>query len=224
MDETERVAMLAEPLRRRVYDNVAAHPEGVSRDGTAETLGVSRSVAAFHLDKLAEAGLLEVDFRRPPGRSGPGAGRPAKWYRRAEGEVAVSFPERRYQLAADVLATAVERATSTEASISTALREVAREHGRRIGAPLGAPGAPHSGTLEQRLVEVLAAQGYEPRVADGVVTLANCPFRLLAEEHRQLVCMINHELLCGLTEAAGLPDGTARLDPSPGRCCVTLAA
>jgi len=223
MDETERVATLAEPLRRRTYDHVAAHPEGVNRDGTAETLGVSRSVAAFHLDKLVEAGLLQVDFRRPPGRRGPGAGRPAKWYRRAAGEVTVSVPERRYDLAASLLATAIERAGNAGVTVTTALREAARERGRRIGAEVGAVGG-RSGALEERLVEVLATYGYEPRVTDGVITLANCPFHLLAEAHRRLVCTMNHELLCGLAEEAGLPDGAARLAPAPGRCCVTLAA
>lgn len=217
-----QLAALAEPLRRRVYDLASANPAGVNRDGTAETLGVSRSVAAFHLDKLVEAGFLRVDFRRPAGRGGPGAGRPAKWYRRAEGEVAVSVPERRYGLAADLLARAVERTASTGAPVATTLREVAREHGRRIGAELAAEDR-RSATRED-LFEVLAAQGYEPRVVGGVVILANCPFHRLAEEHRLLVCTMNHELLCGLSEAAGLPDGAARLDPAPGRCCVTMAA
>ncbi|MGH9294859.1 MAG: helix-turn-helix transcriptional regulator [Acidimicrobiales bacterium] len=217
------VAALAEPLRRRVYDHVAAHAGGVSRDGTAEALGLARSVAAFHLDKLAEAGLLAVDFRRPPGRRGPGAGRPAKWYRRADGEIAVSVPERRYELAAALLARAVERAANETVPVGAALCEVAREHGRSAGAPLRSKGRA-SGSLLRRLVEVLAEQGYEPHVDGDQVTLVNCPFHLLAAEHRELVCTMNHELLCGLAEEAGLPAGAARLDPGPGRCCVTLVA
>ncbi|MGH9045897.1 MAG: helix-turn-helix transcriptional regulator [Acidimicrobiales bacterium] len=217
------LAALADPLRRRVYDHVAAHPSGVSRDGAAEALGVARSVAAFHLDKLAEVGLLVVDFRRPPGRSGPGAGRPAKWYSRAEGEIAVSVPERRYSLAASLLARAVERAAVGEVGVAAALADVAREHGHEIGRALGAAGGEQP-SVGQCLVELLVAHGYEPRRAGDLITLANCPFHSLAEEHRDLVCHMNHELLCGVAEEAGLPSGAARLDPAPGRCCVTLVA
>src|SRR5699024_7256887 len=97
------VAALNLPLRRRVYDHVSAHADGVNRDQTAEALGVSRSVAAFNLDRLAEVGLVEVDYRRPEGRSGPGAGRPAKWYRRAGTDVSVSVPGRHYGVAALIL-------------------------------------------------------------------------------------------------------------------------
>lgn len=223
-DETNPVAALAalnEPLRRRIYDHVASEDGGVSRDGAAVALGVSRSVAAFHLEKLAEAGLVEVDYRRPPGRRGPGAGRPAKWYRRAAGEINLSIPERRYGLAAALLARAVERAAGGTVAVTEALRDVAREHGQQIARAL-ADSKP--GALGERLAQLLAEHSYEPRMSDGLITLANCPFHALAEEHRDLVCGMNHELLCGVAEGAGLPPGAARLDPGPGRCCVTLVA
>ena len=109
LDSLDALTALGEPVRRRVYDYVATEAHGVGRDGVAEALGLPRSVAAFHLDKLVVAGLLAVDFRRPSGRSGPGAGRPAKWYRRSEAEIAVSIPDRHYDLAAQILASAVER-------------------------------------------------------------------------------------------------------------------
>jgi predicted ArsR family transcriptional regulator len=218
-DPVAALAALSEPLRRRIYDHVASEDGGVSRDGAAAALGVSRSVAAFHLDKLAEAGLVEVDYRRPPGRNGPGAGRPAKWYRRAAGEFNLSIPERRYGLAAALLARAVERSVG----VTEALRDVAREHGQQIARALRLADS-KPGPLGQRLAQLLAEHGYEPRMSDGLITLANCPFHALAEEHRDLVCHMNHELLCGVAEEAGLPAGAARLDPAPGRCCVTLVA
>ena len=221
LDGVATLAALNEPLRRRIYDCVADQVGGVSREKVATTLGVARSVAAFHLDKLVGAGLLEVEQRRPPGRNGPGAGRPAKWYRRAAGEVSVSVPERRYALAAALLAEAVARAASSSLPVADALRAVAREHGRFIGAALSRAAA---GPVADRLVEVLAEHGYEPCRSEGAITLRNCPFRVLAAEHRRLVCDMNLELLCGLVEAAGLPAGIARIDPAPGRCCVTLAA
>ena len=226
------LAVLNEPLRRRVYEHVASSPGGeVSRDGVAAALGVARSVAVFHLDKLVDAGLLEVRYRRPPGRGGPGAGRPAKWYRRAPGELTVSVPERRYALAAELLARAVEQADggARDLPIGDLLADVARVHGHDIGrdlrpSPTGAPAGDPRPALIEGLVGLLTHHGYEPRLAGGVVTMANCPFHALAEEHRDLVCHMNHELLSGVAEEAGLSPGTVRLDPEPGRCCVTIVA
>jgi predicted ArsR family transcriptional regulator len=192
-------------------------------------------VAAFHLDKLADLGLLEVEYRRPPGRRGPGAGRPTKRYRRAPGEIALSVPERHYDLAAELLARAVEHAAATTRDVNDAVADEARAYGRRLWDE-AAPSALRPMTVGQttprptsaapttvaRVTEVLATHGYEPRPSDGCVTLANCPFHALAEGHRRLVCAMNHALLLGLVEAAGLPGSSARLDPAPGRCCVTL--
>ena len=109
----------------------------MSRESAAEALGVSRSVAAFHLDKLAEVGALEVEYRRPPGRTGPGAGRPAKFYRRATRDLDFSVPERRYELAAAIFAQAVEDATARSIPVDEALRHAAHDYGRMIGASLG---------------------------------------------------------------------------------------
>lgn len=220
------LAVLSEPLRRRVYEHVAAEGGEMSRDGVASALGVARSVAAFHLDKLVDAGLLETRFRRPPGRGGPGAGRPAKWYRRTSGEINVSVPERRYGLAAELLARAVERAGEGAGDVEGVLADVARTHGRDVGRELCSTTNASAGgatpQLVERLVDVLARHGYEPRVSARVVTMANCPFHVLAEAHRDLVCRMNHELLSGVAEEAGLPPGAARLDPDPERCCVTI--
>lgn len=219
-DPVEALAALAEPVRRRIYDHVvAAAPESVSRDGAAQALAVARSVAAFHLDKLVDAGLLVVEYRRPEGRRGPGAGRPAKWYRRSEGETTVSVPERHYSLAATLLAGAVERSVEDAVPVTKALYEVARQEGRRMASDL--PEGLRSG-LQMRLVRLLADHGYEPRVAGRHITLGNCPFHLLANEHRDLVCTMNHQLLCGMASQAGLPDDAARLDPGQGQCCVVL--
>ncbi len=224
-DPLSALAVLNEPLRRRVYEVVAGGGE-MSRDGVASALGVARTVAAFHLDKLVVAGLLDVAYRRPPGRGGPGAGRPAKWYRRAAGEIAVSVPERRYDLAAELLARAVERASHAGADVEGVLAGVARAHGHDVGSELrptpgGAAAGPRT-SLAERLVDVLSRHGYEPELAGGVITMANCPFHALAEQHRDLVCRMNHQLLSGVVEEARLDPAAARLDPGPGRCCVTI--
>jgi predicted ArsR family transcriptional regulator len=102
-----RVQLLTEPTRRRIYDAVRTSRDPVTRDAVAKATGVSRRLAAFHLDLLADSGLLSVDYARPPGRTGPGAGRPAKRYRAEDVDVEVSLPPRRYDIAARVLARAV---------------------------------------------------------------------------------------------------------------------
>ena len=97
--QVEGIATLGDPLRRALYRYVISRPGPVNRDQVAEGAGVARHVVKFHLDRLADEGLLAVEYARPAGRGGPGAGRPAKLYRRAAGEVTVSLPPRDYQLA-----------------------------------------------------------------------------------------------------------------------------
>jgi predicted ArsR family transcriptional regulator len=205
------VAALAEPARRALYAYVAAQGRPVSRDEAAGATGLKRATAAFHLDRLAEDGLLEVAFARRPGRAGPGAGRTAKLYARSSRQIAVSLPPRRYELAADVLACAVEESLRTRAPVGETLAQAAGRAGRELAA--GASG----------LAGVLHRAGYEPRAAGGGrIELANCPFHPLAGRHPALVCELNLSLLRGLLAGLGVP-GQARLQPSPGRCCVTIS-
>jgi predicted ArsR family transcriptional regulator len=212
VDDLEAVALLTDPVRRAAYQAVVdAGGAAVGRDEVAGALGVGRTLAAFHLDKLVDAGLLEVSFARRSGRSGPGAGRPAKLYQRASGERVVSVPPRTYLSAAELLAEAVDRSGA-----DAALYEVARRHGREAGAAAG-PGADP--------VEVLAARGYapEPQTEDSPVRLRNCPFHQLAEGFPPLVCGMNLALVEGVLEGASAESWRARLDPTPGHCCVTLS-
>ncbi len=234
-DGLATIALLAEPVRRRIYDWVAAADRPVARDEVAAALGIGRPLAAFHLDRLAAAGLLEVEYRRRTGRSGPGAGRPAKFYRRASSELIVSVPERRYELIAELLAAAVEAAGPPFPPPE--LAAVARDTGRSLGeraraAPRGevdsdglrskrAEGAVASGP--NGLVAVLAGNGYEPVVGPGgVLTLRNCPFDALAARHRTLVCGTNVAFAEGLLEGLGIKGMVARLAPGQGRCCVVF--
>ncbi|MFJ1791827.1 helix-turn-helix transcriptional regulator [Kitasatospora griseola] len=196
---------LADPVRRRLYRHVAAAPEEVGRDAAAEAAGVSRSLAAFHLDKLVEAGLLAVSYRRLSGRTGPGAGRPAKLYRRAEGEFAVSVPPRSYDTAGRLLAETVERA-----GLDRELQAAAKAAGAADpeGAGSGAD-----------LEEVLRARGYAPFWDGEVLRLRNCPFHALAEEFPGLVCGMNLALLDGLAGEEWSP----AMDACAGGCCVALS-
>jgi predicted ArsR family transcriptional regulator len=208
------LAALGEPLRRALYQFVARQDHPVSRDEAAEGLAIARSAAAFHLDRLVDDGLLQTEFRRLSGRQGPGAGRPAKLYRRAQGDIEVSLPARRYAFAAGLLAAAVTESAETGAPVATVVHDVAR----RRGAELAAAGAYRSP------IDVLAAQGYEPHRDRGDIVLTNCPFHVLAAEHPALVCGMNLALLDGFVGALPETGLEARLEPSEGHCCVRLGA
>lgn len=212
------VAALSEPVRRDLYRYVVSQDEPVSRERAAAGTGVPHHVAKFNLDRLVADGLLEVEYSRPPGRGGPGAGRPAKLYRRAARDISVTLPERRYDLAGRVLAEAITIAGRDRVALDQALRTAARTTGRHLG---------ENGTTEgtdpgELVVDTLGRNGYEPRTVDGEILLANCPFHNLAESYTELVCGMNLHLIDGLIDAVGATGLCARLDPGEGRCCVTV--
>jgi predicted ArsR family transcriptional regulator len=219
------LAGLGDPIRRALYRHVAERGTPVSRDEAAQAVGISRPLAAYHLDKLVHDGLLEPRYHRRGGRQGPGAGRPAKHYVRAQRDLELSLPARDYATLAELLAGAVEADPSGAAT--AALNHAAAT----LGADLGAEAASHTapgGDPDQVLAAVrqaLAARGYEPyEEADGTIRLRNCPFDRIATHHRQLVCGANHAMLQALTDQldGDPPTLRAELDPQPGRCCVTL--
>jgi predicted ArsR family transcriptional regulator len=218
-----RVAALGDPLRRALYLHVSSQQESVSREQIADRFGVSRAVAAFHLDKLADLGLLEVEFKRPPGRTGPGAGRPAKRYRAGEREISVSLPPREYELAGCLLAEAVTTSTRDGVPVDEALSDAARRVGRSLGRRAREATAEQSTEgLARAACAVLNSCGYDPREEGDEWVLTNCPFHALAADYRELVCGMNLALIRGLTEEVGASGLDARLDPHPGRCCVRL--
>ncbi|MFI6601040.1 helix-turn-helix transcriptional regulator [Nonomuraea sp. NPDC050536] len=205
MDDLERVGQLQDPVRRRLYEFVAAQRGEVGRGEAAEAAGVSRTLAAHHLDRLVEAGLLESAFRLPD-KKGPGSGRPAKVYRRAAQERSVSLPPRDYATLAGVLAETVDLLGGEEQA-----EKAARAVGARIGRRGGGP-------LEQVLLE----RGYQPYQEGGRLRMRNCPFHVLAEDQPLLVCGVNLALCQGLLEGIGDDPGRAALDPRPGECCVSF--
>jgi predicted ArsR family transcriptional regulator len=220
VDPVVSIGALSEPVRRALYQFVADQPGPVGREEAAHGVGVPVHSARFHLDRLVDEGLLDVEFRRLSGRSGPGAGRPAKLYRRSTVELSVSLPERRYALAGHLLATAVDTARRAGVPVETAVRDTADQAGRETGRQARRrPG--HAASLEDAC-DVVAAAGYEPRVVQDEVALANCPFDELARAHTDLVCGLNHAYVAGLLEGLGCTTHTAALDPRPGLCCVRV--
>jgi predicted ArsR family transcriptional regulator len=208
------VSCLNDPVRAQLYEFVAHSPEPVGRDEAAQAVGIGRAITVYHLDKLVESGLLAASYRRPPGRSGPGAGRPAKLYARSGREFMVTVPPREYELAAHLLAQVV--AADSDGPSRAALGEAARRFGEDAGAGHRAAGA-------GRVEDALRAHGFEPWPgADGTVVLRNCPFHRLATRHRDIVCGMNLALIEGLV--TGLRAGGMRpeLDPRPGQCCVVI--
>lgn len=202
------LSSLDDPVRRRLYDYVASCDEPVARDDAAAAVGIGRTLAAYHLDKLAEAGILAVSYARPSGRSGPGAGRPAKRYTRTQQELLASAPPRNYRLLAKLLADAV--AADESGIVGSAVAAAARQAGRASASGRDVVGA-------------LCACGYEPaQTADGDIELRNCPFHQLVHEHPDLVCDLNLQLIQGMLEAAGEQPGRAVLARREGRCCVVV--
>jgi predicted ArsR family transcriptional regulator len=202
------VAVLADPQRRELYRLAAA--QEISRDDAAAALGMPRSTAAMHLERLADAGLLAVSHARRSGRTGPGAGRPAKLYRAVSAEVAASIPERHYELVGDLLATAAQEADDRGIPVRDALATEAFAAGAAIGG------------AHESLEDALVACGYAPASAgSGDLVLENCPFHALATRHTALICGANLELVRGAATATG-DERTPVLAPAHGRCCVEI--
>lgn len=214
------ISALAEPLRRDLYDFVVRSRAAVSRDQAAQGLGIPGHTAKFHLDRLVDEGLLEAEFQRLTGRTGPGSGRPAKVYRPTALELEVSIPERRYDLLSHILATAVAEAVESAEDVGAVVARVARSEGERWGAAV----APREDLAElERLVAALAAGGYHPWVEEQTMLLDNCPFHRVAQEQTELVCGLNLEFVTGVAAGTGCSGLDVRLDPGPERCCVAAA-
>src|SRR5215207_7268490 len=197
------IGALADPIRRRLYLFVCSQPAAVSRDQAADAVGVARHQAKFHLDKLEAEGLLDTDYARLSGRSGPGAGRTSKLYRRARRDIAVSLPDREYELAGRLMADAIAESVDSGAPVIETLHRRAAQHGRSLGdAAVSTEHRPSTARAALDLaVRVLTEHGYEPRRDGERVVLANCPFHALAEAQTQLVCHLNEALIGGLAGA-----------------------
>jgi predicted ArsR family transcriptional regulator len=225
LTDIEAIAFLDEPARRALYDAVVGAARPLSRDEAASAAGVTRSLAAFHLDKLAGAGLLDIEYRRLSGRTGPGAGRPSKLYRRGSREIGVLLPDRHYEVPAELLATALEQLAGP--TPPDALRSAAHDLGERIGVAARRQSGPRPSRrrLRETLEEALEARGYEPgETPSGEIRLRNCPFHALVADHRDLVCNMNLALADGILDGLGEDRLSARLDPQPGQCCVAISA
>ncbi|MGH3653340.1 helix-turn-helix transcriptional regulator [Glutamicibacter sp.] len=200
---------LNDPVRRRLFEFISQSTQPVGRDAASKAAGISRTLAAYHLDRLATAGLLAVTFARPEGKNGPGAGRTAKLYTPAQAEVSVSLPARNYRLLGSLLAHAAS--VDTSGVVLQALHQAARGEGQMLGQGSGG------------LVPLLDELGYEPEVDEhGEISMGNCPFHLVAQHQTELVCSMNYELVSGAVEGCQMDCSRVELSPRPGRCCVVV--
>jgi predicted ArsR family transcriptional regulator len=224
-EKTAAVAALADPLRGRLYELVRSAGHPVSREEAADAAGISRSLAAFHLDKLVERGLLTFEYSRPEGRSGPGAGRPSKMYSPSDIEVEVSIPERQYSVIGKLLVDSILAEPGQEARSDVAANVAAAE-GRRIGEEVRAELRMRPPGTERALAtaaDILRDRGYEPYPAeDGSLRLRSCPFHAVARHAPELVCGMNREFIEGIVRGIGNQTLEAALEPTPGQCCVVL--
>jgi predicted ArsR family transcriptional regulator len=217
------VAVLDDELRRGMYGFIRRARRPVTRDEAAEQVGISRKLAAFHLDKLVDAGLLRARYEQVGGIRR--VGRAPKVYEPTDTEVQVSIPERRHQVLAEILADAVVTEAAGETAQQAAIR-VAGDRGAAAGRTLreqlrpGRLGAERALTL---LHSTLAEQGFEPsRETTRCLRLRNCPFHPLAAKSPELVCGINHAYLTGVLTGLRADAVTAVLAPTAGDCCVEL--
>jgi predicted ArsR family transcriptional regulator len=213
----QRLLSLSDETRRRIYAFVAAQAGAVSRDDVSRATGISRPLAAYHLDRLLADGMVAATYQRPDGRRGPGAGRPSKLYARAAEPVELSLPRRDYELLASVMADALAAGGGADA-----VEAAAREHGARLAEKQSSAREPGEETTTD-LLRILRAQGYEPyEDGPGCTRLRNCLFEREAAEHRDLVCGINLALVRGMLSHLSEPEECAFLDPADGRCCVAI--
>ena len=226
-DQIARAAVLADELRRDIYAFVRKAHRPVTRENVARANGISWRLAAFHLEKLLEHGLLTSHYARPKERGGPGAGRSSKYYEPSDMEIEISVPDRRYELAGRLLVDAIRSEEPGEDAKTSTMR-VAAEHGRELGEDikrtrkLRRPGAERTLSVLQ---DVLDEYGFEPYSQErDVIALRNCPFHSLARLAPDLVCEMNRSFLDGMVRGMGNDNVDAVLECKPGDCCVTLRA
>jgi predicted ArsR family transcriptional regulator len=205
------VASLGDEKRRQLFELIAASDTAVGRDDAARALGLPRSTASFHLDRLVQDGLLAVEFHKAAGKSGPGSGRPAKMYRPAASEVGAFVPDRNYDLAGELLATAIEHSAATGTAVGDSLLATSYGKGQTL--------ASGAASLE----DFLEGEGYEPRPdGAGGFVLVNCPFHRLSDGHPDVVCAMNGSFLQGAAAACGEPEERVAPNSEPGQCCARI--
>jgi len=218
----EAVGALVDSVRRALFEYVRRQDHPVTREEAADAQGVSRNLAAFHLDKLVEVGLLRARYEAPPDQP-RGRGRTPKVYQPSGDALTLTVPERRYDLVAEILADAVAQEPTRAAEAAHA---GAAQLGWELGTRIASQVPPGADTAAQLAAVGLALDdlGFEPCEASGTgLVLRNCPFHVLAQRQRTLICGLNHSFLAAFLTGLGAPALAARLAPRPDACCVEIS-
>jgi predicted ArsR family transcriptional regulator len=152
-----------------------SRPQPVTADELAAAKGIHRNVARSRLERLVKNGLLIAGFERRTGRSGPGAGRPAKTYRVAPELTPLELPRRRYEELLGLLVAALPKRGRT-----ARLREIGAQFGRTFGRDVRT-----RSTLRGALSAACAAlrrAGFQAAVVEadeeqGLISTPTCPLR-----------------------------------------------
>jgi predicted ArsR family transcriptional regulator len=209
-EDLEVLGLLAEPQRARIHAFLGSGSGPRTLQEVCQALGMGRTLAAFHLDKLEQAGLVAA-AAEPEGTGR--RGRPARRYELTRRELSASMPPRRYELLAEILLQAAGEHLPPEPFIEAAER-VAVRRGRRLAADLPATGD---------LWHLLSRLGYEPAADGERVLLTNCPFERMRAVNTGVVCSVNAALARGYLDGLAATERfTARLRPCPDSCCVVL--
>lgn len=215
-------ASLGDPTRRAIYIAVRESPEPMTSSMVAKLFDIHPNVARHHLDRLASDGYLQVSHRRPSGKSGPGAGRPAKCYEATEKEIEVHFPARRYDILVELLTRIIGRIAPDD--VARVAEEVGREYGSELAAEIGTP---EDAGYEEAVVAVAQAMsglgfGIDPDVPAGRLLTSHCPFGEAAAGHPEVVCSLDRGIVAGLMGGVGAK-GRPVVHPhgSPDEDCVT---
>lgn len=198
---SDLTSTLGDPTRRSIYLTVRESPEPMTAAQVAAKFEIHANVARHHLDRLADEGYLEVTRRRPDGKKGPGAGRPAKCYTSTDKEIELQFPARRYDLLADLLVRVVQRLAPDQASSIAA--EVGREYGMELAGTLDLPEAAEFNDILSTVRQAMINVGFsvETNTTDRQLLTSHCPFGRTAFDHPEVVCSLDRGIINGLMEA-----------------------
>ncbi len=209
------MAALIDPVRRALYEHVRRQDHPVSREEAADAVAVSRTLTAFHLDKLVDVGLLRARYEMPTGKR-RGRGRTPKVYEVTSDGLSLTVPPRHYELAGQILADAIAESAG---DAPAAVRRLAFQRGQQIGESIRAPQEQTVGLTQA--CAALGELGFEPRSGQEVL-LGNCPFHALAQRQQELICGLNQAFVSGVLAGLGAHTLRADLVPREGACCVTV--
>lgn len=198
-------ASLGDATRRGIYITVRESPEAVTASHISGLFDIHPNVARHHLDRLVDDGYLSVTSRRPEGRSGPGAGRPAKHYSATSKEVSVQFPARRYDLLSELLVRVIEEIAPEDAG--AVAEQVGRTYGRELAAEIGLPTDAGFEAAAQAVARAMMGVGFdtEAHIDQRLLVTSFCPFGTTATNHPEIVCKLDQGIVRGLMESANAP-------------------